>query len=337
MNKQISYLQSINTALRECLKNDERIVVIGEDLRDPYGGAFKVTKGLSTQFPDRVLNTPISEASITGLATGLALRGFRPILEIMFGDFLTLCADQIINHASKFHWMYNQQVEVPLLIRTPMGGGRGYGPTHSQCMEKLFFGVPGLKIIAPSIYHNPGELLKNSLGAKEPTLFIEHKLSYPKILKLKNGDYAKGLSVKRSSDRFETVFISNCNFKNPDVTIISYGYMVEIAEELLLEMSDFEVNIDIVAPSLIKPVLTQEILNSLQSSGRLIIVEEGTLTNGWGAEISSLVAEKGFNYLKSPIKRVAALDLPIANTKTLEDEILPDKENIKQAILEVIE
>ncbi len=137
-------LASLNSALRQALTQDERVLLLGEDILDPYGGAFKVTRGLSEAFPERVLTTPISEAGFTGVATGMALRGLRPVVEIMFGDFVTLIADQLINHAAKFRWMYNDQVSVPLVVRTPMGGRRGYGPTHSQTLEKLFLGVPGL-------------------------------------------------------------------------------------------------------------------------------------------------------------------------------------------------
>ena len=137
-------LDALNAALHRACAADERVIILGEDVLDPYGGAFKVTRGLSTTYPERVLTTPISEAGIVGVAAGMALRGLRPVVEIMFGDFITLAADQLINHAAKFRWMYNDQVRVPMVIRTPMGGRRGYGPTHSQTLEKLFLGVPGL-------------------------------------------------------------------------------------------------------------------------------------------------------------------------------------------------
>ena len=171
------YVESLNRALHQLMAEDERVFVMGEDIVDPYGGAFRVTNGLSSAYPDRVLATPISEASITGFATGMAMRGLRPILEIMFGDFLTLCADQIVNSATKFSWMYNGQVEVPLIIRTPMGGRRGYGPTHSQTLETLFLSVPGLTMVAPSHFHDPGELLRRAvLAGNGPVLFLENKL-----------------------------------------------------------------------------------------------------------------------------------------------------------------
>lgn len=337
MTNKTTYLQSLNRALFELLEEDDRIVLIGEDIRDPYGGAFKVTKGLSVEFPDRVINTPISEGSIVGLAAGMAIRGFKAILEIMFGDFITLCMDQIVNHASKFPWMYNNKIKINLTIRTPMGGRRGYGPTHSQTLEKLFFGVPGIKIIAPSIYHDAGKMLKESVNENEPVLFVENKLDYPKRLRLNSKDYHKNLIVKADSAKFNVVFTSNNNFKNPDVTIITYGGMVEIVEAAVLEMSNYNIKIDTVIPSLIKPIPLDEILVAIKRSGRIIVAEEGTLTNGWGAELSALISEHGFKYLKCPIKRVAALDLPIANSKSLENEILPDKDKIKEAILEVLE
>ena len=159
-----SVLKSLNSALHQAFADNEKVYLLGEDILDPYGGAFKVTRGLSTNFPDRVLTTPISEAGIVGVAAGMALRGLRPVVEIMFGDFITLIADQLINHIAKFRWMYNDQVSLPMVVRTPMGGRRGYGPTHSQTLEKLFLGVPGLRVIAPVAFsfdrwiRQPGKL-----------------------------------------------------------------------------------------------------------------------------------------------------------------------------------
>ncbi len=172
-------LDRLNYALQHAMDTDERVYLLGEDILDPYGGAFKVTRGLSTKFPERVLTTPISEAAIVGVATGMALRGLRPVAEIMFGDFVTLIADQLVNHASKFRWMYNDQVRVPIVVRTPMGGRRGYGPTHSQSLEKMFLGVPGLKVVAPNALGDPAELLAAAIADDDPVLFVEHKCYIP--------------------------------------------------------------------------------------------------------------------------------------------------------------
>ncbi len=160
----LTFLESLRQGLHSILADNPRAVVLGEDILDPYGGAFKVTQGLSTRFPDRVFTTPISEAAIVGVSVGLALRGFHPIAEIMFGDFLTLAADQLINHAAKYPAMYNGQVTTQLVVRTPMGGGRGYGPTHSQSIERLFFGIPHLRLVAPSHIHDAGALLQQAVN-----------------------------------------------------------------------------------------------------------------------------------------------------------------------------
>ena len=154
-------LERLNHALGDAMQTDARIYLLGEDILDPYGGAFKVTRGLSTRFPDRVLTTPISEAAIMGLCSGMAMRGLHPVAEVMFGDFVTLIADQLINHAAKFRWMYNEQVRVPVVVRAPMGGRRGYGPTHSQSLEKLFLGVPGLRVVAPNTLGDPADFAKS--------------------------------------------------------------------------------------------------------------------------------------------------------------------------------
>ena len=154
----MTYLESLNKSLKRLMRDSEDVYLLGEDIVDPYGGAFKVTKGLSTLYPKKVISTPISEAAMAGVGTGLAMKGLRPIVEIMFGDFIALCADQIVNGATKFSWMYGDKFDVPLTIRTPMGGGRGYGATHSQTLETLFMGVPGINIIGPSIYHDAGQL-----------------------------------------------------------------------------------------------------------------------------------------------------------------------------------
>ena len=179
----VTFLHSLRAGLTEAFARDDRALLLGEDVLDPYGGAFGVTKGLSDRFPGRVMTTPIAEGGIVGAGVGLALRGRRPIVEIMFGDFVTLAVDQLVNHAAKFRAMYGGQVSVPLVVRTPMGGRRGYGPTHSQSLEKLLLGVPGLRVLAPSVFHDPGAILRDAvLNGDTPTVLIEHKLLYPSSL-----------------------------------------------------------------------------------------------------------------------------------------------------------
>ena len=170
-------VEAINAAIHTCLAESPEVVFLGEDVLDPYGGAFKVARGLSSAFPGRVLTTPVSEAGIVGMGIGMALRGLRPIVEIMFGDFLALACDQLLNHASKLRWMSNDKLRVPLVLRTPMGGRRGYGPTHSQSLEKHFLGVPGLRPVAITWLDDPARLLRSAvLDDDDPVLFIEHNL-----------------------------------------------------------------------------------------------------------------------------------------------------------------
>ncbi|MGD0784517.1 MAG: transketolase C-terminal domain-containing protein [Sedimentisphaerales bacterium] len=326
----------LNFALDRLLSSNKCVHILGEDISDPYGGAFKVTKGLSTKYPSQVHCTPISEAAIVGIASGLAMRGMIPIVEIMFGDFITLSMDQIVNHISKYKWMYNNQVEFSLVIRTPMGGGRGYGPTHSQSLEKLFLGVPFLKIVALSYYHNVGELLESAAAKdKGPVLFIENKSLYSEELREGKNGFVDEFSIRRYTDKdlYPTILLSTNNFKDPDVTVLTYGGMVTLAEQAALEvLIEEEIFVEIVVPSLIKPFDADVLEESLLKTGRLIIVEEGTITGGWGAEVASVVQEKYFGCLKSPVLRIASKDLPIPSAKYLENLVLPSKEDVKNKI-----
>ncbi len=330
------YLKNLQDYLRKLLAADERVYLIGEDIMDPYGGAFKVTKGLSTDFPKRVINTPISEAGIVGIGCGMALNGMRPIVEIMFGDFITLATDQIVNHMSKFQQMYGNQIKIPIIIRTPMGGGRGYGPTHSQSLEKLFFGIPNIKIVAPSHFHEPGEILYNAaLNDESPIIFIENKLLYPKKIILEN---IEGLYIETINDNgYPTKIIKNYIGNNPDITIIGYGGVSIILEEILRKMLTEEINVLLCMPSLIKPVVEKTIINCSIESSRVIILEEGIKNFGWGAEVSSIIYNKLYKSLKSPIVRIGAEDSIIPVAEQLERKVLPSVEKVEKVILEVIE
>lgn len=336
------YVESLNQGLHKLMEQDNRVFVMGEDILDPYGGAFKVTKGLSSKYPARVLTTPISEGAITGFASGMSMRGFRPIVEIMFGDFLTLCCDQIVNSACKFRWMYNEQVEVPVVIRTPMGARRGYGPTHSQTLETLFLGVPGLTIVAPSHFHNPGELLQNACQkTQNPVLFIENKLLYPMQLFNFSGEHAGNVNVRwisNSSENFQTMALSFASNQKPDIVLITYGGMAPLAYEAVLNvfMRD-EIVVELLIPALVKPVPIADILPSVYQCGKLIVAEEGVKTNGWGSEIASLVQEELVTRLEKPILRLGAPLLPIPSSKPLEDQLLPQVADIEAAIYKQLE
>ncbi len=329
-------LESLNASLHEVMESDARVHILGEDILDPYGGAFKVTRGLSTRFPDRVLTTPISEAGIVGMATGMALRGLRPVVEIMFGDFVTLIADQLINHAAKFRWMYNDQVRVPLVVRTPMGGRRGYGPTHSQSLEKLFLGVPGLTVVAHSTLGDPGTLLQASIACEDPVLFVEHKLLYARPL-LHPGEGELGeFEIQQVGDRFPA-YVLHIPGQSPRLTLATYGYNFELARLAALRLlMEQEIFVDLVVFSQLSPFELDPLFASLAQTKNLLTIEEGSLSLGWGAE----VVARAVTALSSPsglrAARVAGRNLPIANARPMEDATLPSVETILQAALSLL-
>ena len=328
----MKYAESLNEALHSLIMQDDRIMVIGEDLLDPYGGSFKVTKGLSTEYPDNIISTPISEAGFTGLAIGMALSGYKPIVEIMFGDFLTLVADQIINGVVKFNWMYGENLIGAFVIRTPMGGYRGYGPTHSQSLETIMFSIPGISVVAPSILHDPGLLLKKSVQLKSPVLFVENKMSYPKELVEVHDIF----HINHSNDEFPMaeVRIIGEEAARSDITIIAYGGMVEIAMELAYDLfMNEEIITEIFAPSLISPFDVNCIINSL-TSNRLIVIEEGYKNSGWGSEIIAQFAEEG--YIFDVIQRFASQNYPIPASKSLESLVLPSAIHMYPKIIELL-
>ncbi len=327
-------VKSLNRALHELLE-DPRVVFLGEDILDPYGGAFKVAKGLSTKFPDRVITTPIAEAGFVGIAAGMAMRGMRPIVEIMFGDFLMLTADQILNHIAKYRWMYNDQVEVPIVIRAAMGGRRGYGPTHSQSVEKHFLGMPGIVILAPSPFHDPGELLKTAtLEDSRPIIFIENKLMYSKALKKGADGMCGDFAIQTTETNYPTVSLSYDDFGHADVTIVAYGGMADLAVEAAeMLMIEEEIFAEVILPSSIKPLDYDPIIRSLERSKKLVVCEEASRTAGWGSEVIARITRDHFGLLKSAPQHVGALEFPIANTVTLEEKILPQVKDIFDAAL----
>ena len=329
------FFESINQALDELLSEDLKVVLYGEDILDPYGGAFKVTKGLSTKFPDRVKSTPISEAAIIGIAGGMSIGGLKPIIEIMFGDFLALGADQLLNHLVKYQWMYDGKVNVAVTIRAAMGGRRGYGPTHSQSLEPLLASIPKLNIYSPTIYHDPGKILKKIVSSNEEiTIFSENKLNYPKKL-INNENIREGLSLKTSVKDGQTIYVSNMDFEDPEVLIISHGGNTGVIEELMVELLiDYELSVQANFPARIKPVDYDEILFGVEKCYSIITFEESPKTFGWGSEIMAYLAESGLSGDRN-IMRIGAKELPIPSSTKLEDGILPDKEDIKSFLKSV--
>ncbi|MBK8048118.1 MAG: alpha-ketoacid dehydrogenase subunit beta [Anaerolineales bacterium] len=333
----LTYVESLRRALAEIMADDPRAVVLGEDILDPYGGAFKVTQGLSTRFPERVFATPIAEASIVGVSVGLALRGFHPIAEIMFGDFIALGADQLINHAAKYPAMYNGAVQVPLVVRTPMGGGRGYGPTHSQSLERLFFGIPHLKLIAASHLHDAGALLKLAAADPEPVLFVENKLLYPLALHLSADGAVRSFAT--TLDRFGYPVTTATNYpaaQIPDVTVIAYGGMSRLVLPLFDEFAGEEIRVLACFPSCISPLDPAPLAEAAAASGRVIVVEESQTAFGWGAEVAAQLYAALGAQLHAPVQRLGAAPTVIPAAKSLEDQVLVSTAVIRDAVFELL-
>jgi pyruvate/2-oxoglutarate/acetoin dehydrogenase E1 component len=342
-------LESLNAALHRAFADDERVVLIGEDVLDPYGGAFKVTRGLSSAYPGRVLAAPVSEAGIVGVGAGMALRGLRPVVEIMFGDFLALAADQLINHVAKFRWMYNEQVSLPLVVRAPMGGRRGYGPTHSQTLEKLFMGVPGLRLLAPTALGDPGALLYDAIRTTEdPILFIENKLLYTQPLHGEDLDFVidplspiphspEWIRAKGVGEYHSPVYsLALRSAPSPMLTITAYGYMAELALQAARRLAyEHEVFTDLLIFTELSPFNLQPLTLSLQRTGKLLTVEEGSYTLGWGAEVVARAAEALGPRLKAA-RRLAARDLPVPASGPLEAAALPSVDEIVTAGVEIV-
>ncbi|MFN3979108.1 MAG: dehydrogenase E1 component subunit alpha/beta [Caldilinea sp.] len=359
----ISYLESLRQSLHTILEEDSTALVLGEDILDPYGGAFKVTKGLSTRFPDRVRTTPICEATIVGMSVGMALRGLHPIAEIMFGDFVALAADQIVNHAAKYPAMYNGQVAVPLVIRTPMGGGRGYGPTHSQSLERLFLGIPHLKIVAASHLHDAGALLRQVVADREPVIFVEHKLLYPLALVRGEGrrarreterlrDWRLGvedwapvrgdgvLQMAEGVDRFGYPVALARNYgddETPDVTVIAYGGMSRLLAPLLIEMAAEEIRMLACLPTCISPLDAAPLVWAAAQSGRVLVAEESPAAFGWGAEVATQVHALAGDRLYAPVARLGAAPTVIPAAKPLEDMVLPSQAMLAAQVVKLLE
>jgi 2-oxoisovalerate dehydrogenase E1 component len=318
---------ALNAALRRLLTGHPEVIVLGEDLHDPYGGAFKVTAGLSTEFPGRVISTPISEAGVAGAAIGLALAGYRPIAEVMFADFLTLAMDQLYNHAVKFPGMF-EDMQVPMVIRTPSGGRRGYGPTHSQSPEHLMTAVPGLTVVFPSHRHDAGKLLETaSIDWGFPVVFFEHKLLYGVVQD--PGDYE--ILPPADSDPGASLFPTLIRrHADPDLTIVAYGGILPVVEQVAGALAEEDLVVEIVAPSLLQPLPKHTLLDHLLGRNQVAVIEESPLGPGFGSELAAVLLEHGF---RGRLTRLGPPPVPIPAARSLESSILPDERRLFDALV----
>ncbi len=311
----ISYRDALYEALREEMERDETVVLLGEDFAN--GGAFGVAGDLPQMFgSERVLATPISENGFVGVAVGAAMTGLRPVVEIMFMDFIALAMDQITNHAAKIHYMYAGQYNVPLVIRTPYGAGRGYGASHSQSLEGWLIQVPGLQVVAPSDPADAKGLLKSAIRENNPVIFIENKLLYPKTGEVDDSAGLVPLGVARLRRR------------GSHVTIASYGRMLDMSLEAAALLATEGVECEVIDLRTLKPLDLETLLESVAGTGRFVFVEEGT--GGVGADVCSRVAEASPG---TRIVRVAARDVPIPSSGPLEQHVIPQVTDIIQGCL----
>jgi 2-oxoisovalerate dehydrogenase E1 component len=326
-NEEKRQVELINQFFNEKMKNDGKTIFLGEDVLSPYGGAFKVAKNLSNNYPDRVFSTPISEAALVGISNGLAMAGFKPYAEIMFGDFVTLAMDQIINHASKFHHIYNGKASCPVVIRTPMGGKRGYGPTHSQTMDKFLVGIDNVTTVALNTLINPKILYEAVHTEAHPVIVIENKIDYGK--KITNAKI-KNFHIQRNLEKYPVIKITPVLAK-PDITIVTYGGS---AEWVTANANKFFTATDLVPEIIvltkIHPINYKEILESVKKTKKLYFVEEGSKINGIGSEVIATVIERIDFFITA--KRIGATPIPIPSVKSLEELVLPGIEMLVEVI-----
>ncbi|HCH37322.1 MAG: alpha-ketoacid dehydrogenase subunit beta [Acidobacteria bacterium] len=320
----ITYLEAISQALRDEMRRDENVILLGEDIA-VFGGAFKVTVGFLDEFgEDRVIDTPISESGFTGAACGAAVEGLRPVVEFQFADFIACAFDQIVNYAAKNYYRWG--IPMPVVFRGPAGGGFRGGPYHSQNPEAWFTHVPGLKVVQPSTPYDAKGLLIAAIRDNNPVIYFEHKHLYRRIKEdVPDEDYVVPIGV------------ADVKREGTDLTVVTYGAMVHkslaVAERLSREGAECEV-VDLRSLS---PLDRDTFLASVRKTSRALVVHEAQLTGGFGGEVAAIIAQEAFDVLDAPVTRVAALDVPSPFAASLEDAMLPTEEKIYTAAKNVLE
>ncbi|MDQ6821598.1 MAG: alpha-ketoacid dehydrogenase subunit beta [Actinomycetota bacterium] len=317
----LTYLQAISAALRDELRSDERVMVMGEDI-GVFGGAFKVTDGFFEEFGhDRVMDTPLAESAIIGTAIGAAVVGMRPVCEMQFSDFISCGFDQLVNVAGKMH--YRQGLAVPITVRLPSGGGFSGGPYHSQNPEAWFMHAPGIKVVAPSTPEDAKGLLHAAIRDPNPVCYMEHKFLYRRV----KGEVPDGI--------FETPMTARVARPGSDLTVIAYGAMVHVALEATEDLDG--ASVEVLDLRSLVPLDEQAILASVARCSKVVIVDEANATCAAGAQVAALIAERGFDDLDGPVVRVASPDVPIPFSPPLEQAVLPNVERIREACRELLE
>ncbi|HSB04122.1 MAG TPA: alpha-ketoacid dehydrogenase subunit beta [Thermodesulfobacteriota bacterium] len=323
--KEITYAEAITEALTEEMNRDERVFVMGEDV-GRFGGIYVAIPKLWKEFGDeRVRDTPISENAIIGFALGAAITGMRPVAELMFCDLTALAMDQIVNQAAKIRYMFGGNIKVPLVIRTTLGGLRSIAAQHSQSLEAWFTHVPGLKIAMPSTPYTAKGLLKTAIRDDNPVMLFEHQ----QLMRTKG--------VVPEEEYLVPFGQAEIMREGKDLTVVATSLMVHRALNAARELEKYGIQIEVIDPCTLNPFDKKTILASVQKTGRLLVVHQGCRTSGFGAEVAAITAEEGFEYLISPVRRVASLDVPVPYSKKLENFVIPDEQRIVKEVMSMLE
>jgi 2-oxoisovalerate dehydrogenase E1 component beta subunit len=320
----ITYLDAISSALREEMRRDDRVILLGEDIA-AFGGAFKVTRGFLDEFgSERVIDTPISESGFVGAACGAAIEGLRPVVEFQFADFIACAFDQIVNFAAKA--CYRWGTPVPVVFRAPSGGGFRGGPFHSQNPEAWFTHVPGLKVVQPSTPYDAKGLMKAAIRDDNPVVYFEHKHLYRRIKEdVPDDDFVVPLGV------------ADVKREGRDLTLVTYGAMVHESLAAADRLSKEGAEVEVIDLRTLCPLDKDTFLASVRRTNRALVVHEAHRTGGFGGEVASIIAQEAFEALDAPVTRVASLDVPIPFAAPLEDAVLPNEEKIYKAAVGVLE
>jgi pyruvate dehydrogenase E1 component beta subunit len=333
MARKISYMQAINEALAQEMERDPMVVIMGEDVaggqgtdgeEEAWGGVLGVTKGLYKRFGNRVMDTPITESAFIGAAVGAATAGLRPVAELMFIDFMGVCFDQIYNQAAKFRYMFGGKAETPVVIRTMYGAGFRAAAQHSQCLYPIFTHIPGLKVVMPSNPYDAKGLLIQAIRDNDPVIFCEHKLLYTL-----EGDVPEEPYVIPFGE-------ASVVREGKDVTIVTLGRMVHMATEAADNLKKAGISCEVIDLRTTSPMDTETILESVENTGRLVVVDEASPRCNIATDVSALVADKAFDSLKAPIKMVTAPHVPVPFSDALEDLYIPNAAKIEEAVRAVV-
>ena len=333
MARKITYQQAIGEALAQEMERDETVIIMGEDVAggagapgedDAWGGVLGVTKGLYAKYGDRVMDTPITESAFIGAAVGAATAGLRPVAELMFIDFMGVCFDQIFNQAAKFRYMFGGKAETPVVIRTMYGAGFRAAAQHSQCLYPVFTHIPGLKVVTPATPYDAKGLLIQSIRDNDPVIFCEHKMLYTL-----EGDVPEEAYTIPFGE-------ANITREGDDVSIVTLGRMVHVAEEAAVALAKDGISCEIVDLRTTSPMDTDTIIESVENTGRLVVLDESSPRCSIATDVSALVSQEAFDSLKAPIRMVTAPHVPVPFSDNLEDLYIPDAGQVQQAVRTVM-